>query len=520
MMIVGFDGYEPNDDIKELICKYRVGTVILFRRNIKDSDQLENLNRSLQQIAKDAGHEQPLFISIDQENGIMCRVPAHVTPQMPGAMTLGAGNKPEYAEKSYNKAAKYLRYFGIQVDYAPVADINSNPLNPVINIRSFGDDPIKVAEMVSAAAKGLHDGRVLGCLKHFPGHGDTAVDSHFGVARVDKTLEDMKSCELVPFAEGAKQKVDSIMMSHIIAPAMGDEHPASISPCNYKYLKETLNYDGYIVTDCLEMEAISETVGAEKGAELALVAGADGIMICHRMHRQVGGFEYMYNAVKDGKVSTDRIKESVAKIRALKTDLVSWDEVLQAPKGPPKDLAKDVEDMDLLYEKCACVVRGDPSSYRISPQDKVAVVYVGVTDAAYLQNGAIQDWTRFMSIRPEYAEFLKPRVGELVEVKFNPDSIFEEKEELLKSCDRIILATLDAGKNQSQMKLAHYLATLGRPLIVIPTLSPYDMLDSKWSKEFPNYMPLWEPTLGSFKAVAKILLGDITPEGKSPIKFD
>lgn len=520
-MIVGFDGYEPDNDIKELISRYRVGTVILFKRNIRDPDQLAKLNRSLQQIAKDAGHEQPLFISIDQENGIMSRIPAHVIPQMPGAMAMGASSKPELARRSYQMAAKYLKYYGIQSDYAPVADVNSNPLNPVINIRSFGDDPVKVGEMVSAAAKGLHDGGVVACLKHFPGHGDTAVDSHFGTARVDKTLEQLKSCELIPFEEGSRQKVDSIMMSHIVAPAMGDENPASISPGNYKYLKETIGYDGYIVTDCLEMEAVSKTVGSEKGAEMALIGGADGIMICHTMSRQVGGFDYMYKAVKSEKVSIDRVKKSVAKIRALKKELVSWDDVLKsAPEGTPKDLAKDSEIMDKIYEKCACVVRGDPSSYLISSQDKVALVYVGVTDAAYLQNGAVQDWTRFMSIRPEYAEFLKPRVGELVEVKFNPDSKFEEKEKVLKSCDKIILATLDARRNKSQMKLAHYLASLDRPLIVIPTLSPYDMLDSHWSEEFPNYMPLWEPTLGSFKSIAKVLLGDITPEGKSPIKFE
>jgi beta-N-acetylhexosaminidase len=229
MLVVGFDGLTPNNEIRTLITKYHVGHVVLFVRNIHDSRQLLELTKSLQKIARGAGHKHPLFISVDQENGLVSRVGPPIAPQFPGAMTLGATQSVEPAYTTALATAEYLRFNGIQYNLAPVADINSNPKNPVVGVRSYGDNPVMVGDFIASSARGLKDGKVVSCLKHFPGHGDTAVDSHHGTAIVPKTRSELDSCELVPFKRGIAEDIDSIMMAYVIRSPLGDELPASIS---------------------------------------------------------------------------------------------------------------------------------------------------------------------------------------------------------------------------------------------------------------------------------------------------
>lgn len=254
--------------------------MILFLRNVSTATQLTELTTSLQEIAAASGHEQGLFIAIDQENGLVTRIKPPVAAQLPGSMALGATGDASNAFKIASATAETLKAFGINMNYAPIADVNSEPKNPVIGVRSPSDDPETVGRLVSAQVKGLSEGGILPCVKHFPGHGDTAVDSHFGLPVIAKSKAELDACELVPFRRAVVEGVESVMTAHIAMPGIGDpslgeDHPskkvpASLNSDAIKILRDEMKFDGMIVSDCLEMDGVRATFGTEKGAVMAL----------------------------------------------------------------------------------------------------------------------------------------------------------------------------------------------------------------------------------------------------------
>lgn len=258
-----------------------MGSIILFQRNIKNPIQLQKLTADLQLIAKEAAHTQPLFIGIDQENGHITRIKEPIAAQLPGPMTLAATHDVEDAYRVGHATTTMLESYGINFNYAPVGDVNSNPKNPVIGVRSPSDDPKIVGRVVSTQIRGYRDhGKVVSCVKHFPGHGDTAVDSHHGSPIIQKTKEQLEDCELIPFRRMIAEGIDTIMTAHVIVPGLakndfGAEHklnqvPASLNPDAVATLREDLRYKGLIISDCLEMDAIRAKFGTVNGAMLAL----------------------------------------------------------------------------------------------------------------------------------------------------------------------------------------------------------------------------------------------------------
>jgi len=238
------------------------------------------LTNSLQDIANAAGHDQGLFIAIEQENGLVTRIKPPVAAQLPGAMALGATGDVSNAFNVASATAEMLKSFGINMNYAPIADVNSEPKNPVIGVRSPSDDAETVGRFVSAQVKGLSQGGILPCVKHFPGHGDTAVDSHYGLPAILKSKAELNACELVPFRRAVVEGVESIMTAHIAMPGiadptLGEDHPskklpASLNPDAIKILRDEMKFDGMIISDCLEMDGVRATFGTEKGAVMAL----------------------------------------------------------------------------------------------------------------------------------------------------------------------------------------------------------------------------------------------------------
>lgn len=267
----------PSEDIKTLISTHKVGAVILFQRNIQSSSQLLTLTKILQDIAKEAGHSQPLFIGIDQENGLVPRIKEPLAVQLPGPMALAATGDYSYAYGIGAATAEMLKSYGVNFNYAPIADVNSEPKNPVIGVRSPSDDPETVGRMVSAQVKGLMEGGVISCVKHFPGHGDTAVDSHLGLPVIPKTRAQLDACELIPFRRAVIEGVDAIMTAHIALPKLNEGNssdnqslPASLNPKAIAILREEMQYDGLILSDCLEMDEVRAKYGTEKSAVMAL----------------------------------------------------------------------------------------------------------------------------------------------------------------------------------------------------------------------------------------------------------
>src|SRR6266849_3979956 len=219
VLMAGFWGSTPSQEIIDLIQHYHVGNIILFSRNVRDARQVFELTRSLQQIAREAGQRYPLFIAIDQENGIVQRL-GEATTIFPGNMALGAIGTEEMAYKVASATGQELKALGINMNLAPVVDINNNPANPVIGVRSFGEDPQQVARLGAAMVKGYHAAGILSCLKHFPGHGDTAVDSHLALPMIPYTLERLAAVELLPFRSGIEAGAESVMIAHISFPAL------------------------------------------------------------------------------------------------------------------------------------------------------------------------------------------------------------------------------------------------------------------------------------------------------------
>ena len=370
----------PSEDIKTLITKHKVGAVILFQRNVSDGPQLSNLTESLQKLAQEA--EQPLFIAIDQENGLVTRIKAPIAAQMPGSMALGATMDPSNAFKAASATAEVLQSFGINMNYAPIADINSEPKNPVIGVRSPSDDPETVGRFVSAQIKALSQGGIVPCVKHFPGHGDTAVDSHYGLPVILKSRRELDICELVPFRRAVVEGVESVMTAHISMPGIGSNLPASLSPNAIRILREDMKYDGLIVSDCLEMDGVRATYGTEKSAVMALKAGTDCVMICHTISAQVGAIEQVIQAVRSGELSQEAIEVSVGRVKALKSKFLSS----SSNPGGVNIAAQGTLAFE-IYAKSTTVVRSEPGTFPLSPSRKIVFVSPGRTP---LGGGAVE----------------------------------------------------------------------------------------------------------------------------------
>lgn len=280
-ILAGFHGLNVPEELKTLVREHLVNNFILFKRNVQSREQLAALCTELQALAMEATG-QPALIAIDQEGGTVSRLSADCA-NVPTAMALAATGDPQNAYQAGVITGRELSAMGVNFNLAPVMDINSNPANPVIGARSYGDTPETVCAYGTEAIRGLRDGGVLTCAKHFPGHGDTAVDSHLGLPRVEKTLDELLSCELIPFRAAIEAGVSAVMTTHILFPKLDDSGvPGTMSPAIIRgLLREKLGYDGLVVSDCLMMDAIARFYGTVEGALAACDAGVDLVCISH-----------------------------------------------------------------------------------------------------------------------------------------------------------------------------------------------------------------------------------------------
>lgn len=319
VLIVGFAGGEPNDAIHTLIEDYYVRNIILFTRNIHSMEQLGNLTGKLQELARRAGAVDPLIICTDQENGVVRRLSTEL-PGLPGNMALGAAGDLELAREVGRVTAEQLLFAGVNMNLAPVLDVNNNAHNPVIGVRSFGEDPHRVGAFAAQMVLGLQEGGVIACGKHFPGHGDTQIDSHHSLPIIKHTRSRLDAVELVPFRQAIRAGIDTIMSAHVMFPTLEPRPiPTTMSAAVLTgLLRNELGFDGVILTDCLEMDAIAKTVGVAQGAVRALAAGADMLLISHRLDRQLAAIEAIVQAVVSGTLPGRRLREAAARVRVLR----------------------------------------------------------------------------------------------------------------------------------------------------------------------------------------------------------
>jgi beta-N-acetylhexosaminidase len=284
-----------------------LGGICLFAYNIRDPEQLEALTASLRDGRED------LLIGIDEEGGDVTRLESARGSSYPGNGALGAVDDLDLTERVAAEIGADLRAVGVNLDFAPVADIRLNPANPVIGLRSFGDDPSLVARHVAAFVRGLQGRGVAACAKHFPGHGSTAQDSHLELPVVEGDVHE----GLLPFRAAVEAGVRSIMTAHVRVEALG-EAPATLNPRVVQaLLRDELGYDGLVIADALEMKAVSETYGIERGAVLAVAAGVDALLIGHDLGEEAVSAVHraLVEAVAGGGLTEDRLREAAGRVR-------------------------------------------------------------------------------------------------------------------------------------------------------------------------------------------------------------
>ena len=295
--------------------QYPVGGIVVFKGNIQDESQLSSLIADFQSASK-----IPMIVAVDEEGGSVARLANHEAfslPKYKSARDIGATGDPEQARQMGRTIGSYLRAYGFNLDFAPVADVDSNPANPVIGRRAYSTDAQQAAQMVTAAVEGFHDAGMLCTVKHFPGHGDTGQDSHYGTATSYKTWEEMKATEMLPFEAGIAAGVDVVMTAHITTPnATADGLPASLSYTMItERLRGELGFQGVIVTDALGMNAIKKYFAPAESAVAALCAGVDVLLMPSDLR---AAFDGVIRAVEDGTLSEERLNESVRRILTLK----------------------------------------------------------------------------------------------------------------------------------------------------------------------------------------------------------
>ena len=314
LFMLGFHGTEPSQDLRDLFKTYHPGGVILFSRNLEDPGQAAHLTNALQKLAP----KMPLLVAIDQEGGRVARLPKGFTV-FPGQGTLGQAGTADLAYAFAEVTARELRAIGVNMDMTPVLDVNTNPRNPIIGDRAFGSDPLLVETLGLAVIAGLQDNGVLACGKHFPGHGDTAADSHKELPTVSHGIDRLREIELRPFVHCFANGLAAVMTAHVRYPALDPDAPATLSPAILTDLLRThLQFKGLVLTDDLEMHAIVDHYGIEDAAVRALRAGADILLICKDRDRQVAAMEALYRAVKDGDVPELLVEHAVLRILEAK----------------------------------------------------------------------------------------------------------------------------------------------------------------------------------------------------------
>ncbi len=318
LIMVGFEGTQANAAIEAHIRERFVGGIVLFSRNIQSPKQTAELTNQLQRLTESTTHRIPLFIGIDQEGGWVIRLKEGATV-LPGNMALGATGSTELAERAGEITAAELAAVGVNFNFAPVMDVNNNPQNPVIGRRSFGGSPELVSRLGAAYIRGLQHNGVLGTAKHFPGHGDTTVDSHFDLPTVSHDRERIHTLELQPFRAAIDADVAAIMTAHIIYPAFDADRPATLSQVVLTdLLRDELGYDGLLVTDDMEMKAIDDRYQSGEAAVMAVEAGADIVMVLWTPTKQNEVFDALLSAVKSGRISQTRLDQSVRRILKAK----------------------------------------------------------------------------------------------------------------------------------------------------------------------------------------------------------
>src|SRR3989338_5290484 len=326
MLMIGFHWTAISDELREMITDYGIGGVILFSRNIESTSQVKDLCNSLQKLSI-KNNKKPLLIAIDQGGGRVFRLKPPFR-QYPSYGELGRTGSEDAVRSNALLMADELIEIGVNMNMAPVLDVNTNPKNPIIGDRSFSSDPDIVSLLGSCVIKAFHDKGIIAVGKHFPGHGDTLSDSHLELPVVNHNIERLEDIELKPFIHAFKNGLRAVMTAHVLYPALDADYPATLSERIIKnILRKKYRFDGVVITDDLEMKAISNRYTDEDAGILSVRAGGNILLICHSHDKQLRIFDYLLKAVESGEIKEERIEESFSRIMKLKKEAIRLNQV-------------------------------------------------------------------------------------------------------------------------------------------------------------------------------------------------
>ncbi len=497
------------DTPAQVIEKYHLGGVIYFnndsRDNFEDPVQVARLSNGLQQAAVRSGARIPLQIATDQEGGTVTRMGAPAT-ELPNAMAISAGRDTAAAKAAATILGHELRAVGINQDFAPDSDVNSNPANPVIGVRSFSGRPDLASQFVSAQVKGFQDsGRrsetVSAAAKHFPGHGDAAQDSHLELPRIDRSEASWREIDVPPFRAAIKAGIDSIMSAHIEFPSLDPSgEPATLSKAILTgKLREELGYRGVVITDSLSMEAVRELHTDAEIPVLALKAGVDQLLMPVNLEVAINS---VLDAVRKGEISERRIDQSVMRILKLKLNrgILTSPFVDPAKVGSKVGTPANLATAQGIADRSVTAIRNDGGVLPLKQQPASALVTGwGVSTTAMLASKLTAHGTKSTAFQTGQTP-TDAQVAQAVTAANNVDVV--------------VVLTNNIGTYPLQTKLLQALAGTGKPVVAVAAQIPYDA-------GYDNPIPTWLATYGyitpSVEALAKVILGKVKPQGKLPV---
>ncbi|MFE3168139.1 glycoside hydrolase family 3 protein [Streptomyces sp. NPDC059224] len=495
----------------ELVARYRVGGIIYFTwaHNTRDPRQIAELSNGIQKASLDQPRGLPVLIATDQEHGAVCRIgtPAAL---FPGAMAVGAGGSRADARTLGRISGAELRAMGVRQDYSPDADVNVNPANPIIGVRSFGADPDAVGALVAAEAQGYQDAGVAATAKHFPGHGDTAVDSHTGFPVITHSRELWEKLDAVPFRAAVRAGIDSIMTAHIQFPALdGSGDPATLShPILTGILRGELGYDGVVVTDSLGMEGVRTKYGDDRVPVLALRAGVDQLLNPPTLEV---AWNAVLKAVQDGELTEARLDESILRILRLKSRLG----LLDRPYVNTKDVdrvvgaARHLAAADRIAERTTTLLVNEGGLLPLSRRTHGRVLVVGADPAS--PSGTTGPPTGVLA-----AALTELGFGATVLATGTAPSAatIDEAVAAAQAVDAVVVGTYNVTAGSQQQRLVQQLVATGRPVVAVAVRNPYDVAQLTGVRAC---LAAYSWTDVELRAAARVIAGRVAPRGKLPV---
>jgi beta-N-acetylhexosaminidase len=508
MLLLAFDGMELPESFRALLERRHVGGVTLFRSmNVQSPEQVRALTSQIQDAAAESG-QPPLLIGADQEGGTLVAL-AGTTP-FPGNMALGATRSPDLARRMGRAVGRELAAMGININYAPVCDVIINAKNPVVGPRSFGEDPAGVARLAAALVQGLQEEGVAATAKHFPGHGDTAVDSHHGMPVLPFDEERLRRVELRPFGEAVRAGVKLVMTAHIALPALtgGVEIPATLSPEILKgILRGEMGFDGVIVSDAMNMGGVLQGRDYVSSSIEAAAAGVDLLMLTDSGEWMENVYAALLEAVRQGRPSREEITASARRVLALK----EW---IREQASPGLDVVRCEEHMALAYAigaESVTLVRDSAGLLPLfpAPDGRILAIVPQPEDLTPADTSSFETPGLADALRRHHAQVdsaimpFKPSPGDVAALR-----------EQASGYDIVVIGTINANEHPGQAEVVRAVLETGTKVIAVAMRLPYDI---EAYPEAPTYVCTYSLQQPSLDALADAMWGQISFTGRLPV---